>query len=675
LQAPALQDFSTQGSPKRFPNMATIHVPISGTPTLREAINAAAAGDIILLADGTYASVRSLAKQSPVAGVVQASGYTVRGTSEAGTIVKDTRIFFLNNNGDGRLAPGSVENLTLEYTAGGASDGNPLLRATSGAFQASDVTFRGTHRGWDGNGNLYMSLTSFSATAPIMADLILRDVTVMLKGQSGFDPLTGAGGSAFLHSWNNSGNVQILDSTFDEAGFLSSFNILNFAGSVAAGSVLISGNTFTRSSNQSVVRPTGNRLGNVAATLTGNAFQNGSYLDLIDVNKLITLTSNTFSTIANGFGLRINGPTVGVLPVLAGTNVFSGPGLALKYVDVGNNKSISLTGTSTVNGASFAKLTAGGQGNDTLTLAGRFADWVSGDDGDDVISTGDLADVLLGGGGNDTLTGGTGNDTVRGGAGNDTINYTVGSHGVDVIDGGADFDTLALASGSGDQILTVDFDGTAITSLEGWAVTSIESVTANLGAGAGDRLIYSSTAGVVVNLATNTASGFFSIAGIENVNGGSGNDVLTGGASNNSLNGGLGGNDTIDAAGGDDALSGGLGADLLTGGSGADSFFCDFISDSGASVATRDIITDFEGAGSVGGDIINLAKIDANADLGGNQAFTFIGNSAFSAAGQVRFFGDGTNTFIEGNTAGLSGAEFSIQLNGIKTFIASDFVL
>ena len=102
MQAPALQDFSTQGSPKRFPNMATIHVPISGTPTLREAINAAAAGDIILLADGTYASVRSLAKQSPVAGVVQASGYTVRGTSEAGTIVKDTRIFFLNNNGDGR---------------------------------------------------------------------------------------------------------------------------------------------------------------------------------------------------------------------------------------------------------------------------------------------------------------------------------------------------------------------------------------------------------------------------------------------------------------------------------------------------------------------------------------------------------------------------------------------
>lgn len=332
-----------------------------------------------------------------------------------------------------------------------------------------------------------------------------------------------------------------------------------------------------------------------------------------------------------------------------------------------------------MNGASFTKLTAGGQGNDTLTLASGFTDWVSGDDGNDAISTGDLADVLLGGAGNDTLTGGTGNDTVRGGAGNDTINYTVGSDGVDVVDGGGDFDTLVLTSDAGDQILTVGFDGVAITTVDGGTISSIESITANLGAGTGDRLIYSSTASVVVNLATGTATGFSpvagSIAGIENANGGTGDDVLTGGGNNNRLNGGLGGKDTIDAAGGDDALSGGSGADLLTGGSGADSFFYDFISDSGTSAATRDIITDFEGAGAAGGDIINLGNMDANAGLGGNQAFAFIGNNAFSAPGQLRFFDDGINTFIQGNTVGVTGAEFSIQVNGIKTFIATDFVL
>jgi len=597
----------------------------------------------------------------------------VTGTSEAGTIVRDTRIF--QRNTDGPNGPGTVANLTLDYTAGGLADGNALLRATSGAFLVRDVTFRGTHRGWDGNGNLYMSLTSFSATSPVTATLTLDDVTVAIKGQVGFNPLTGTGGSAFLHSWNNSGNVQILDSTFDEAGFLSSFNILNFTGSVAAGSVQISGNTFTRSDNQTVVRPTGNILGNVTATLNGNIFENASYLDLYDVSKLITLTSNTFSTIANGFGLRINGPTVGVLPVLAGINVFSGPGLALKYVDPGNNKSISLTGTSTVNGTAFTKLTAAGQGNDSLTLAAGFTDWVSGDDGDDAISTGDLADVLLGGAGNDTLTGGTGNDTVRGGAGNDTINYTVDSHGVDSVDGGADTDTLVLTSGSGNQTLTVVFDGVSITGFEGGTVTNVESVTANLGAGAGDVLLYESTsAAVTVNLALGTASGFSSIAGIENVRSDGGADVLTGDGNNNRLNG-QGNNDTIDGGGGSDTLTGGLGVDLLTGGTGNDTFLYFSSADSGTTAATRDTITDFEGAGIAGGDLINVFDIDANTGAGGNQNFTFIGNAAFTAAGQLRFFQDGTNTIVEGNTTGSDGAEFSIQVNGLHTFIATDFVL
>ena len=49
--------------------------------------------------------------------------------------------------------------------------------------------------------------------------------------------------------------------------------------------------------------------------------------------------------------------------------------------------------------------------------------------------------------------------------------------------------------------------------------------------GGTDTLTYAgTTADVTVNLATGTASGFASIAGIENVTGGSGNDTLTGSA-------------------------------------------------------------------------------------------------------------------------------------------------
>jgi hypothetical protein len=87
------------------------------------------------------------------------------------------------------------------------------------------------------------------------------------------------------------------------------------------------------------------------------------------------------------------------------------------------------------------------------------------------------------------------------------------------------------------------------------------------------------------------------------------------------------------------------------------------------------VITDFEGAGVAGGDLIDVAGIDANTGTSGNQAFTFIGTSAFTAAGQLRYFDDGLNTFIEGNTNGALGAEFQIQVNGLHTFIAADFVL
>ncbi|WP_323205233.1 calcium-binding protein [Synechococcus sp. BA-132 BA5] len=284
-------------------------------------------------------------------------------------------------------------------------------------------------------------------------DLTLDDVMVAVTGQFGFDPVTGSGGSAFLHSWNNNGNVQILNSTFDEAGFLGSFNILAFPGFVQTGLVTISGNTFTRSLNTAVVREQGNLLANIAATLTGNTFEKGSYLDLYGVLQSITLTSNTFATISDGFGIRITGPTVTPAPVLAGTNVFTGPGLPLKYVDSSNNKFVSLVGSVTVNGTSFNKLTAGGQGNDVITLADGFADWVNGDNGNDTINGGNLNDYLIGGdgddnilglAGSDTLEGGFGNDNLRGGTGNDIL---IGGEGNDILLGGLGNDTLTGGNG------------------------------------------------------------------------------------------------------------------------------------------------------------------------------------------------------------------------------------
>src|SRR6185503_12359806 len=161
--------------------------------------------------------------------------------------------------------------------------------------------------------------------------------------------------------------------------------------------------------------------------------------------------------------------------------------------------------------------------------------------------------VITGGGGDDTLSGLGGNDTLNGGDNNDTLN------------GGAGDDTLSIApaaAASTDE-LDVVFNGTSITSVEGGSVTGVEFVNANLNGG-NDTLLYTgSTAAVSVNLATGSASGFASIANIENVTGGSGNDTVIGSdLVSNNLSGGDG----------EDTLNGGTDNDTLAGGNGNDTY-------------------------------------------------------------------------------------------------------
>jgi Ca2+-binding RTX toxin-like protein len=236
-----------------------------------------------------------------------------------------------------------------------------------------------------------MSLRSFNAAAPLNTSFTMSGVTVDIIGQNNsFNGTTG--GSAFLHSWNNAGTVSISGSSFDEKGFASTLNLLNY--STNHGNYTITGNTFFRSAN-TTVRPEGNRLQNVTATLVGNTFSNGSFLDLYGNVASITLngttTANTFNTIGGGFGIRMTDALTGT-PTTTGSNVFTGGGLALKFVKAtSGSTSLTTTGTFTVNGSTFINLFAGGQASDTI-VGNSTANWISGDTG------------------NDTLTGGAGND-------------------------------------------------------------------------------------------------------------------------------------------------------------------------------------------------------------------------------------------------------------------------
>jgi hypothetical protein len=58
--------------------------------------------------------------------------------------------------------------------------------------------------------------------------------------------------------------------------------------------------------------------------------------------------------------------------------------------------------------------------------------------------------------------------------------------------------------------------------------------------------------------------------------------------------------------------------------------------------------------------VIDVSTIDANVLVAGNQAFTFIGSVAFSAAGQLRYSGG----LLQGSTDADAAAELQVQLTG-----------
>jgi hypothetical protein len=99
------------------------------------------------------------------------------------------------------------------------------------------------------------------------------------------------------------------------------------------------------------------------------------------------------------------------------------------------------------------------------------------------------------------------------------------------------------------------------------------------------------------------------------------------------------GNDHLAGGIGSDTLTGGLGADILNGGAGSDRFDFNAIAESGKTATTRDSIADFTHLA----DDLDLSTIDARAGVAGNQAFTFIGDDAFTASGQIRGVGVGAD--------------------------------
>lgn len=296
--------------------------------------------------------------------------------------------------------------------------------------------------------------------------------------------------------------------------------------------------------------------------------------------------------------------------------------------------------------------------------------------------------TILGQSGDDTLDGAVGRgraiDTIKGGAGNDVI--IIGDdENIDNVDGGSGTDVLDLSAVSSFfDAVTIDFNTNFFSGFGG--VTTIERIEEVIGTQFNDVIIADAQRDVLRGQDGNDeltgGGGSDRLFGDRNndtltgegagdiMNGGSGNDELFGNGGADNLIGG-GGDDTLIGGTGNDTLTGGAGKDRLTGNNGGDVFDFNSLAETPVG-AQRDIITDFD----LAADFLDLSDIDANSILGGDQAFTFIGSSAYSGtAGELRFSNAGSNTIARGDVNGDALDDFQIQLVGTITLRDIDFIL
>jgi len=341
----------------------------------------------------------------------------------------------------------------------------------------------------------------------------------------------------------------------------------------------------------------------------------------------------------------------------------------------GNDQLDGGTGADTMNGGTgndtyFVEDTGdvvnenSGEGTDTVRVA-VLASYTLTANVEKLINTGSGTFTGTGNDLNNDMTGGSGADTLYGGNGYDQL---YGNGGDDFLYGGADGDVLSggtgadyMEGGTGDDVYIVDNAGDSVVEASGEGIDQVYTTLNSYTLGSD-----------VEDLYWNGGSGNFAGTGngLDNdIYSGSGADTLTGLGGNDDLRGGSGA-DTLLGGDGDDLLIGGSGTDDLTGGNGLDTFrFSTFESGSGASA---DRILDFV----QGDDIIDVAGVDAALLTAGNQAFSFIGTAGFSGAGaELRYYFDGTDTWVQGDINADGAADFDIFVAGAVTLVATDFVL
>jgi len=257
-----------------------------------------------------------------------------------------------------------------------------------------------------------------------------------------------------------------------------------------------------------------------------------------------------------------------------------------------------------------------------ILIGDETAGTVNDDSGNILTGTSD-GDILIGYGGADTLNGGAGNDRIYVvGA-----NYGAGEAGNDSIDGGADTDHVVLESAAGGNYNVDLITGVGTVGSSTFSIANVEWLTS----GSGNDWVYGSAADNLLKGGDGDDL-IYGTDGNDTLEGGSGNDSPQGGNGDDSVFGGNGndylegndGNDTLDGGTGDDFIVLGGGNNTVNGGSGFDlaDFYFWLADDSAQGGVVASLLTNSANVSGTNGGVSTLNSIEALSGTEFNDTLT-----------------------------------------------------